>query len=165
MKLQTKNSLAREWVWQLGAFLSLGLIVAGVSLYALSQREQTPTPPAFMYMGPDVPPKIAERIAYSMDNYDEKIIKTWYKDTVYDGEFQMALFYSYLALALAEKVTEAGGTQAEKDKRDRVFKDSVELWRSVLKKDSELIIFRNYFVDKYAKTVRNEDKSGQKVIK
>lgn len=101
-----------------------------------------------------MPQDIVSKINMSIESVDEKNIEEWYKDRVYDREFQIAVFYSYLSVALAEKAAINNKGYEDYVKRDFAFKKSVDFWNVVVKKDVDLAVFRDYFIKKYLEAVK-----------
>jgi hypothetical protein len=120
------------------------------------ENQDIKTVPVFIYAGPTVPQDIVAKINLSIDNVDEKKIEEWYKDRVYDKDFQMAMFYSYLSTALAEKIlANKFTTYQDLERRDASFKKSLDLWGLLIKKDEDLAVFRDCFIKRYREVLKN----------
>lgn len=141
------------WLLCLWAFLTCCLI--GLSLVLYVDNQEIKAVPVFIYAGPNVPQDIIEKINSSMENFDEKTIEAWYSDRVYDKDFQMAMFYSYLSIAMAEKASINKKDFQDAFKRDLAFQKSTRLWLLVVKKDGDLRVFRDYFMNRYIKVVKS----------
>jgi hypothetical protein len=124
-----------------------------VSLYLENQEIQKV--PVFIYAGANAPQDIVAKVNQSMDGFDEKVVEQWYNDRVYDKDFQMAMFYSYLSNALAEKSIVTKDTDRDGVRRDAAFRKSVQLWAAVVKNDEELAVFRDYFVTRYKEILKH----------
>ena len=130
-------------------------MLAATSAVLYQENQKIKAVPIFIYAGPKVPHDIMEKINMSIENLDEQQVESWYKDRVYDKDFQMAMFYSYLSNALAEKAAITKNEYADGIRRDVVFEKSISLWQEVIKKDSDLVVFRDYFVNKYKETKKH----------
>lgn len=142
---------------------TIGMGVFSITLYI--ENREIKTVPVFIYAGPNVPQDMVDKISASMESFDEKIIEEWYKDRIYDRDFQMAMFYSYLSNALAEKAAIGRNAFQDTFKRDVAFKKSMEFWQAVVKKDEDLMVFRDYFKNKYIEILKKQLTNSQKVIK